>query len=604
MIYDKIIPKELRLLGVCDVYLLFSAKQNKFSRSKYDMMKKWTFLILLAVLLLILPTSSTFAQTTTLSNSFTYQGYLTGATGPVNLACDFQFGLFNASSLGTQVGTTVPKTNVAVNNGVFNVVLDFGAGAFNGQDRYLDIQVRCPTGGGAFTPLTPRQAITPSPYTMSAPWAGLSGVPAGFADGVDGDALGSLVCTNGQIPQWNGTAWVCAADNAGADWALAGNAGTTPATNFVGTTDDQPLEFRVNNLRAFRIEPNATSPNLIGGFNGNAVTAGVLGAVISGGGSLAALPNIVTDDYGFVGGGSNNQAGDAAGSTIDRRWAAVAGGLDNIASGEAATVIGGAANEATAQFSTITGGANNLASGELATTVGGFENTASGENATAVGGALNSASGNFSFAIGRRAQAAHEGAFVWGDSTDANFSSTLANQFYVRATGGVAFYTNAGLTTGCTLTTLDGSWACTSDRNSKEDFAAVDTQAVLNSVLNIPITSWSYMGAETRHIGPMAQDFYAAFGLGADNRHISMVDADGVALAAIQGLHQIVQDKDTRIAEMQTQLDDLNERLLALEALAAPSQAGLGNPLVILIAGASLGLFGWRLTRKGVRNES
>ena len=102
-----------------------------------------------------------------------------------------------------------------------------------------------------------------------------------------------------------------------------------------------------------------------------------------------------------------------------------------------------------------------------------------------------------------------------------------------------------------------------------------------------------------RHIGPMAQDFYAAFGVGEDDRHISTVDADGVALAAIQGLYQVVQDKDAAIASLQTEnetlktrLDDLDQRLAALEAIASPSQAGLSVPMILL---ALLLSGGWAL---------
>ena len=79
----------------------------------------------------------------------------------------------------------------------------------------------------------------------------------------------------------------------------------------------------------------------------------------------------------------------------------------------------------------------------------------------------------------------------------------------------------------------------TSDRNAKEEFTPIDARAVLNKVAQLPITEWRYKTqTDARHIGPMAQDFREAFGLGRDDKHITSVDADGVALAAIQGLNQ------------------------------------------------------------------
>ena len=75
-----------------------------------------------------------------------------------------------------------------------------------------------------------------------------------------------------------------------------------PGTNFLGTTDNQALELRVNGQRALRLEPNATSPNLIGGYSANWLASGVSGATIGGGGTASYL-NRVTDDYGTVGGG-------------------------------------------------------------------------------------------------------------------------------------------------------------------------------------------------------------------------------------------------------------------------------------------------------------
>src|SRR6516164_6302622 len=109
----------------------------------------------------------------------------------------------------------------------------------------------------------------------------------------------------------------------------------------------------------------------------------------------------------------------------------------------------------------------------------------------------------------------------------------------------------------------DGTtWVTGSDRNSKLNFTAVNPREVLDKVAAMPITEWQYKVAPGReHIGPMAQDFHVAFGLnGADDKHIADVDEGGVALAAIQGLNQKLEDQQAENAE-------LKKRLAALETL-------------------------------------
>jgi len=154
-----------------------------------------------------------------LGTAFTYQGYLADGNGAVNDTCDFQFSLWDAAGNGTQIGSTQTKTGVVVAEGYFTVTdLDFGAGVFTGDARYLQIEVQC-SGDSDYVPLdSGRVALNAAPYALyarTAPWSGLSGVPAGFADGVDDDTLGGLGCANGQIAEWNGSAWVCGDDDTG-----------------------------------------------------------------------------------------------------------------------------------------------------------------------------------------------------------------------------------------------------------------------------------------------------------------------------------------------------------------------------------------------------
>jgi hypothetical protein len=141
------------------------------------------------IALLVLTVAFAQAQTST----FTYQGRLSDGGTPANGTYDLQFKLYDALTLGNLQGSpdTVTRTAVNVTNGVFTVQLDFGASGFPGADRYLEISVQ--HNGGGYTTLLPRQQLTSTPYAISsaaaasAPWSGISGVPPGFADGVDND---------------------------------------------------------------------------------------------------------------------------------------------------------------------------------------------------------------------------------------------------------------------------------------------------------------------------------------------------------------------------------------------------------------------------------
>ncbi len=254
--------------------------------------------------------------------------------------------------------------------------------------------------------------------------------------------------------------------------------GTVTASAFSGS-GSAALDFQVNGARALRLEPNATSPNIVGGYSGNYVTSGVYGATIGGGGESGCI-NQVTQYYGTVGGGMwNASSGDYATvlgghrNTASAPYSTVSGGIDNTASDGFATIGGGQNNSAGSSYATIGGGVENTASGYSATVSGGTSNTASGQYASVGGGILNTASGyatnigggtnnnasgwyatvpggsnntasgQYSFAAGRRAKATHDGAFVWADQTDADFASTASNQFLIRASGGVGIDTTA-----------------------------------------------------------------------------------------------------------------------------------------------------------------
>ena len=116
---------------------------------------------------------------------------------------------------------------------------------------------------------------------------------------------------------------------------------------------------------------------------------------------------------------------------------------------------------------------------------------------------------------------------------------------------------------------ISGSLVQGSDVNTKENVVPVDPEAVLRGVASLPISTWQYISdeGEITHLGPMAQDFHAAFGLGLNETTISAVDADGVALASVQALLARSDADRARIAELSAANADLEARLARLEAL-------------------------------------
>lgn len=114
--------------------------------------------------------------------------------------------------------------------------------------------------------------------------------------------------------------------------------------------------------------------------------------------------------------------------------------------------------------------------------------------------------------------------------------------------------------------TAGGIWTNGSDRAAKKNFRPIDPKAILAKVGQLPITRWQFRGEEDsiQHIGPVAQDFYAAFGLGGSDKHIGTSDADGVALAAIQALYQLVDQKNAQIAALRAEMAELRLRVSKL----------------------------------------
>jgi hypothetical protein len=300
--------------------------------------------------------------------------------------------------------------------------------------------------------------------------------------------------------------------------------GTLNATNVAGNGGGLTDLNATSLTNGIRVQQTATSTNIINGFSGNNVAAGAVAATIAGGGS-SGYANTAGSYYATVGGGIGNSAGDSA---------TVAGGTGNVAIGNAATVSGGQSNSASGVFAIVAGGVSNTASGRA------------------------------SFAGGDAANADADGCFVWSDfSTSAQTQCGAANRFMARASGGVIFFSSPDMTHGVWLTPGSGSWSSLSDRNVKEHFGTVDAREVLAHVAQLPIETWNYKAqdASIRHIGPMAQDFYAAFKVGEDDTHITTIDEGGVALAAIQGLYTLVRQQQKVLEEQQAEIAVLQAHL-------------------------------------------
>lgn len=506
-------------------------------------------------------------------------------------------GVFNVASgqyasVGGGEDNDATANYATVNGGRLNVASNFYAAVGGGDSNTVSANYGTIAGGGRSNPA---DAATANRVTDDYGTVGGGGNnQAGDNAGTTADAFYATV-GGGQSNTASGVAATVAGgagNTASDDWAAISGGVTNTASGLIamvaGGQDNTASDIRAT----------------IGGGFGNTVSA-QQGTISGGGRSVpldAATGNRVTDDYGTVGGGGNNQAGDALGTTADRTYATVGGGHSNTASGPIATVGGGALNTASSDAATVGGGCCNTASGIRATVSGGSDNSASGERAvvgggdfntasgvraavsggsfnlasvagatiggggfnaasglwaTVPGGNSNTAAGTYSFAAGRRAKANHGGAFLFADANDFDFNSAGDNEFAVRATGGARFVSaidgTGTPTAGVTLASGGTSWGVISDRSVKANFAPVDGRDILERLADIPVETWNLKSqdASIRHIGPMAQDFYAAFAVGEDDKHITTLDADGVALAAIQGLYELVQEQQAQIAVLQ-----------------------------------------------------
>jgi len=400
-------------------------------------------------LLLALALQPAAAQDSTI----TYQGQLRLSAAPFTGLADLEFRLFDAVSGGSQIGATQTRDDWPIEDGLFQVELDFGLAAFSEQVRYLEIRIDG-------DPLTPRQVIRPSPMALFA-LGGNEGPPgpAGPAGpaGPQGDP--GPVGLQGE-PGPEGPAGPQGAQGpvgpAGPQ-GPQGAEGPEGASPFTGDAVTGAIDYQFANA-VFRFEPDGlfsfpdTARISLGSIDNN---ASALGAVVSGGGS-AGEANLAEGESSVVAGGLSN--------TSSGNQSTVGGGRDNAAGGFLSAIGGGDANTAPGDVSAVSGGSSNVASGIRSSIGGGDRNTASGSASRVGGGVLNCAGAWQSWAGGTRAKVrpgtlsgvpgsacngidvssldGDDGTFVWADSEDADFVSTGADQFLVRADGGFGFNTN------------------------------------------------------------------------------------------------------------------------------------------------------------------
>lgn len=605
---------------------------------------------------------------------FTYQGRLLEGGQPADGDYVFEFQLYADESGDTAWGDPVVVGPVAVSNGLFTALVDLGSAVAEGSATWLGLQVRTNQADASYVTLSPRQPLTAVPRALSAQRADSATLAASVAAAsVTGEAVapGSLqavhLAANEVVKSLNGlrddvvlqAGLQTAITPSGSSltihnlgWGLAGNAGTDPATDYLGTTDSAPLEFRVNNRRVLRLATSETNGlvNVIAGYPDNGVAEGIFGVTISGGGNgyggahsvEAGGATIgggmqhrigVNAAHSVIGGGVDNSIGEmadqsviagggaqsiqeqAARSTISGGshntigtygyYSTIGGGWTNTILAHYATIAGGVENTlgVGAQYASIGGGSSNRVEGSTTAAIAGGayhhilsdsrRSTISGgawnrveqfsphasiggglgnvvgpnaEGAVVPGGISNRVDGAYGLAAGRLAHAAHRGAWVWADALPWVFPSAADNEVALRATGGVRMVTavdKVGLpTAGVSLPAGSGSWESLSDRAAKADFEPVDPAWVLEQVAQLPVERWRYRAEAdaVRHVGPTAQDFHSAFGLGSSDRTIAAVDADGVALAAIQALYRLVQEQQAEIRLLRDELEAMPTR--------------------------------------------
>ena len=328
--------------------------------------------------------------------------------------------------------------------------------------------------------------------------------------------------------------------------------------------------------------------SFIGGGSSNEVTYAAKHSFIGGGymNNIASYSNCViaggayntnAEFSSFIGGGENNTLERGRGNAL------VAGMQNRIGAGIGCFIGGGEGNlidtNTIISYSTLSGGRSNQARASFSVISGGEANVVTGSYG-AIAGGYGCRATNYAFAAGVSSKATNTGSFVWCGQAGVDTTSTNNNSFTVRCQGGARFLTtsqtNNARLVGVRLNGGATAWAVLSDSNAKTGFQPIQPREVLSKVASLPVRAWEYKhDPGRRYIGPTSQDFQASFGLG-DATTINTLDADGVALAAIQGLVEELQERDrtaawrelqhaSALAERDGEIEDLRKSLQELK---------------------------------------
>jgi hypothetical protein len=553
--------------------------------------------VLLVCLLWSLPAH---AQT----SAFTYQGRITDGVSAANGPYDLQFALFTLSSGGAQVGGTLTQASVTVSNGTFTVQLDFGD-VFPGVDRFLEIRIKKPA-EGLYTTLTPRQRITSAPYAVRALSASTLPASAGnnIITAINDAATGITINENRLSISTTGFVRINPVSQQVSPSDFAN--GSDPLLDLRGTHNDGAAyvsDFKFLHSGGFVMSGYARD---VGNTTGcasfiPATGAGTrfmwhpcrgsvrFGRAPIGPGSTT-WDDANMDDFTFAGG---NQV-------IASDYGAFAYGDQVTVSSTVGVGFGsGVTVSGTAGFSA---GASNVCSGFTCVAIG-YSLRATGQGSVALG-YRTAAAGDYTVALGHRAATCslgadgmcvagteRRGSFVWGDevttftSVADHLQSQADNEFRIRAKGGVRLRVSAaannntpgaGGNVGCDLTVAVPSWTCASSRDVKENFADVDGESVLRNLRRMPVSTFSYTGdsGKTRHLGPVAEDFYAAFALGDSDKSINAQNMAGVSLAAVKALEDRTAHLQQANDELRTQLQRQQDTIGALTKLICAGMPG------------------------------
>ena len=491
------------------------------------------------------PTPTTAAP---LDSSFTYQGQLNDVNGPANGDYDFSFRLFRTAATASLAYGPITNVAVAVTEGQFTTSLDFGTNVFDGTAYWLRIEVRTNTTNVAasFAILTPRQKLTATPYAHYAP-------QAGFADSA-GNATTANSATSAGFAS-------IAAQATNATTASAVTANSITAAGIANAT-----------ITASKLATNIAVWTKLG--TDIYYTGGSVGIGTSTPGFPLNFANANGDKISLYGQSGNNYGFGIQSSLLQIH--------SDASSSDIAFGYGSSLNTTSMTETVRFKGNGNVGIGtstpvrlldvdgaaQLRGTPGGIGLVVRDDNNVGFGTAADYTG------FASRVLA------IQGDATDANFAGTSAivlenpvnnTKWSISTfTDGSLHFTKSGAT-GSEAVVVGGDVTCTavnitSDRNAKEGFTPVNARAVLAKVARLPISEWQYKTQTgARHIGPMAQDFHAAFAVGHDEKHITTVDADGVALAAIQGLNEKLDEKDAELSRLQSENQSLAARLAAIE---------------------------------------